>query len=82
MDPKTGEIIEYDTKAALQEAMRRSQIIPVYCLPNYRCKKCHGRGWTGRDVDTGDVIPCKCTMSKTGDKNIWWDCVLEVGDNG
>ncbi|MFH1569162.1 MAG: hypothetical protein ABIL09_14300 [Gemmatimonadota bacterium] len=32
-----------------------------YCAePNRNCKDCYGRGWTGRDHDTGQVKFCKC----------------------
>lgn len=31
--------------------------------PNPRCKKCFGRGWTGKKT-SGDPIPCQCIFRK------------------
>lgn len=28
--------------------------------PKPNCKKCHGRGYTGRHADTGEPVPCSC----------------------
>jgi hypothetical protein len=30
-------------------------------LPDSDCNKCNGKGYNGRDVDTGWVVPCPCT---------------------
>ena len=30
------------------------------CDPNPSCKKCNGRGYTGRDAETKAPIPCLC----------------------
>lgn len=32
--------------------------------PKKNCKRCHGRGWTGRDVATLKLVPCKCLYRK------------------
>lgn len=32
--------------------------------PNPLCKKCYGRGYLGRKVDTGEPIPCTCIFPK------------------
>ena len=32
--------------------------------PNCKVPNCFGRGYTGIDVDTGDVIPCRCVLSE------------------
>lgn len=39
--------------------------------PNYNCKKCHGRGWVGKDSKTQEPIPCNCILPKeTRDRDI------------
>jgi len=64
MDPKTGEIKQFDTKEAMEEAVKKFGLIPLDMLPNFRCHHCHGRGYIGRDTITGDFIPCNCTKKK------------------
>lgn len=32
--------------------------------PNPSCKKCHGRGYTGRRHDTGEPLTCSCIFPK------------------
>lgn len=32
----------------------------IAALPKPKCKRCHGRGWTGRSVEFDRVIPCAC----------------------
>jgi hypothetical protein len=70
LNPETGTIREYDPEELIQAKHRRQQrglrpLIELEQLPDPDCKKCFGKGWTGRDVDTNDVIPCKCVLSKT-----------------
>jgi hypothetical protein len=70
MDPKTGEIREYDPQELMQIKHNRKKrglkpLIELEKLPDPKCKKCYGKGWTGRDKDTGDVVPCRCVLSET-----------------
>lgn len=32
--------------------------------PKPNCKKCYGRGYLGRKVNTGEPIPCSCIFPK------------------
>lgn len=32
--------------------------------PKPNCKHCHGRGWTGRNAETKEPIPCSCIFPK------------------
>lgn len=32
--------------------------------PKENCKKCHGRGYLGRHVDSGEPIACPCIFPK------------------
>ncbi len=32
--------------------------------PNPGCKRCHGRGYIGRDVVSGNVIECRCVKKR------------------
>ena len=32
--------------------------------PKPNCKKCHGRGYLGRHVDSGEPVPCPCLFPK------------------
>ena len=34
------------------------------CRPKKNCKHCFGRGYVGRDSETGGFINCRCTMRK------------------
>ena len=37
--------------------------------PKPNCKRCFGRGWTGKHADSGEPIPCTCILpSETFDK--------------
>ena len=43
------------TEAEYERDKRR---IKKYAKPS--CKKCYGRGWIGKNVKTGQLVPCKC----------------------
>ena len=32
--------------------------------PKKNCRKCHGRGWTGRETNTNKLMPCRCLARK------------------
>lgn len=56
MNPDTGEIRKFET---LDEAFKKGFIIPVNGLPKKSCRKCHGRGYIGKN-DQGKYVPCSC----------------------
>ena len=69
MNPETGEIRKFkdtETLKKTQESRVRKGFKPLIELdkePDPNCKECFGRGWIGKDVDTEEVIPCKCVLS-------------------
>ena len=42
--------------------MAKVMNIPIN-QPKKGCKKCYGRGWTGRDVKTKHPVPCNCIFT-------------------
>jgi hypothetical protein len=34
--------------------------VPLMKLPPSNCKKCYGRGYTGRDYQNYGYVPCNC----------------------
>jgi hypothetical protein len=70
MDPKTGEVTAFQTRAELQaeQSARRVKglgpLIELGQLPKPSCRKCFGTGISGRNVTTGDVVPCPCTRRR------------------
>lgn len=62
MDVKTGEIKAIDELS--DEELLRGRWEELGKRPNPGCKRCHGRGWIGRDVVTGNVIQCKCVKKR------------------
>jgi hypothetical protein len=57
MDKQTGEVFK----------LADGEKLPPGCHllnkpPNPKCKKCFGKGWTGRYMDTGEVVPCNCIL--------------------
>ena len=64
MDTNTGKIVEFENDKALREAQKTGNWVELGQRPNPGCKRCRGRGWTGRDVTTGEYIPCKCVKAR------------------
>lgn len=64
MNVETGEIKEFDYIEALQKAVSTGKWVMLSKLPDRNCKICYGRGYIGRDVTTGNYIPCKCVKPK------------------
>lgn len=31
---------------------------------NLSCKKCYGRGYIGKNLTTGKLVPCKCVKTR------------------
>lgn len=64
MDPKTGEILQFDSKEALAKAKKERQLIELTGMPDKSCKKCHGRGHTGYDTVEEVYRVCPCVAKK------------------
>jgi hypothetical protein len=61
INPHEGEILEQesDEMAAIRFAANLMGINEIND-PNPQCKKCGGRGYTGKLVNNGQPIPCDC----------------------
>ena len=44
-------------------------IVRGTCDPKPNCKRCFGRGYIGRDTETGSFILCKCAFRKKDKKD-------------
>ena len=65
MDMRTGEIFRgsEEVQKALKEVFEGKRQGPVVELsrgPRKGCSRCHGRGYTARNADTGFVVLCRC----------------------
>lgn len=75
MNVETGEIREFVSPDALQQALHTGSWIELDKMPDQKCKKCYGTGSLGRKVSTGMVggvttksmryVPCRCVKKKT-----------------
>ena len=62
MNLETGEIIEARVDAPdFQARLLKGDFALLDKLPRHSCKRCHGRGHSGRNVQTGKLIVCSCT---------------------
>jgi len=48
-------------KVLLIEGENDVHEIQVARWPKKNCKRCYGRGWTGRNVITDEYVRCLCT---------------------
>jgi hypothetical protein len=69
MDAETGKIKRYKRTELEKEQIRRAfagepQLIELERDANSKCNKCFGKGYTGRNADTGLVQVCPCVMKK------------------
>ncbi len=62
MNVETGEIKEAD-KITLEEIVS-DKWKELGMRPNPGCKKCHGRGYIGRNVLTNKIIMCQCVKKR------------------
>ena len=62
MDVQTGEI--KDANELTPEQIASDRWVELGKRPNPGCNHCHGRGWIGRDVVTGEVIVCRCVKKR------------------
>ena len=44
--------------------------LPLLQRPKINCKKCHGRFFTGREVNNLTYIPCKCVAKQINYKTL------------
>jgi len=62
MEKDTGEIKAMDKLTPEQVAS--GKWVELGKRPNPGCKRCHGRGYTGRDTVTNTVILCRCVKKR------------------
>ena len=62
MDKETGEI--KDLNELTSEDIASKRWVELGKRPNPGCKKCHGRGWVGREITSNRVIICKCVKKR------------------
>ena len=51
-------------KASLQKSSMTGVTVTGTCYPKKNCKKCFGRGYVGRNTETGQFVNCSCTFRK------------------
>ena len=53
-----------DVKMSVDDFMAKfmPDMKPLKRLPKKSCKKCHGKGYTGRNTISGKYVPCVCTQ--------------------
>lgn len=64
MDVKTGEIREFDSASELQKALATGHWEQIDKLPDPKCKKCYGRGYTGYDTVRKRYNICRCVKTQ------------------
>jgi len=64
VDPKTGEILEFDSQEELEAAKRVRKLIELRGKPKKSCKKCHGLGHVGFDIIEQEYIVCGCVKKE------------------
>lgn len=62
MDTSTGEIKPMDELTP--EQLLSGKWVELGQRPNPGCRRCHGRGYTGRNLTTGNVIQCRCVKER------------------
>lgn len=62
MDPRTGEIKQFDTEEEFQKAIKSFGLIPLPKLPKKNCLRCFGRGYVGYNTTTGKHVLCRCVL--------------------
>ena len=73
VDTTKNEIIETETESEEMATIRFAATmmgIGGIQSPNPKCKKCHGRGYTGKIVGTGQPIPCTCIYTEQSDLDV------------
>ena len=60
MDVTTGEIKQFKSDDHLQAAMASGKWEELAKQPDRKCKRCYGRGHTGKDLTTNLYVVCPC----------------------
>lgn len=60
MDPKTGEILEFDSIVQLEAVKTVRKLVELKGKPKKSCKQCYGRGYTGYNTLRREYIVCRC----------------------
>lgn len=69
MNTDTGEIETFDEKEELDKAIKEGNWEQINGIPKKSCRRCHGRGFTGRDINTGTLEICRCVkLELKGDR--------------
>lgn len=65
MNLETGEIFQVQRVDSpdFQARLMKGDFALLEKLPRKSCKKCHGRGYVGRNLQTGKLIVCGCTKT-------------------
>lgn len=59
--PRFALNLETGTVRALRADEQAATALEVETVePDRNCRECHGRGWIGRQRESGRVLPCKC----------------------
>ena len=53
----SGEEVAMDSE--IKETTATSSTVPMEVLARKSCRKCYGRGYTGKFLD-GRLVPCRC----------------------
>lgn len=65
LDPTTGEIVDKNSLPILEQIKQVAKSIGQEVnSPNKSCKKCHGRGYTGFNVDGNVPVACDCIFKE------------------
>lgn len=63
-DARIKRLEDYNSvrKMSMTKAIEDGTAVKLRCPPDPSCKKCHGRGFIGRNRQTGLVVPCTCCV--------------------
>ena len=59
-----GDIMEVGAPVFPDGEQRAALWLKLGKRPNPGCSRCHGRGYTGRNVTTGKYILCRCVKTR------------------
>jgi hypothetical protein len=63
-----------NTGTASGQAVVPTEVAPP---PKKNCRHCHGRGYVGKNVNTGEPVPCYCVEKPTAKKERLWNLYLQ-----
>lgn len=64
MDTTTGQIKTFKDAEELSKAIASGDWVKLDKMPNPKCTRCYGLGHTGRNLNTGKYVPCRCVKDK------------------